>query len=275
MPVVMVSTLTERGAEVTLDALALGAVDYFPKPTSNVAEHLNEGARELIRKVKAAANAKVRPRQDQPPTPDPTDGVPFADRLIAIGSSTGGVEALLQVLSHFPRDCPPTVITQHMPAGFTASFANRLDKFCAPHVAEAVDGDVLHAGHVYLAPGAVSHLQVSGSSTWRCRLAEGAPVNGHKPSVDKLFHSVAHAAGPKGVGVILTGMGRDGASGLSAMRASGADTIGQDEATSIVYGMPRAAQELGAVARQLPLERIGAEIMRLCRQVPTFSLQEA
>jgi two-component system, chemotaxis family, protein-glutamate methylesterase/glutaminase len=275
MPVVMVSTLTERGAEVTLDALALGAVDYFPKPTSNVAAHLNESAQELIRKVKAAAHAKVRARTERPSAAKPIDDTPFENRLIAIGSSTGGVEALLEVLSHFPRHCPPTLITQHMPAGFTASFAARLDKMCAPHVAEATDGATLQAGHVYLAPGAVSHLEISGSTTWRCRLVKDDPVNGHKPSVDRLFHSVAHCAGAKAVGVILTGMGRDGAQGLAALRASGADTIGQDEATSIVYGMPRVAQEIGAVARQLPLEKIGAEIMRLCRHLPASSLQEA
>lgn len=274
MPVVMVSTLTERGAEVTLDALALGAVDYFPKPTANVAAHLNEGAQELARKVKAAAQAKVRPRPGRSVNAKPVDGAPFEDRLIAIGSSTGGVEALLEVLSHFPRHCPPTVITQHMPAGFTTSFAARLDKFCAPHVTEAVHGAVLQAGHVYLAPGAVSHLEVSGSGTWRCRLTEDDPVNGHRPSVDRLFHSVARCAGAKAVGVILTGMGRDGADGLSALRTIGADTVGQDEATSIVYGMPRVAQEIGAVARQLPLEKIGTEIMRLCRHLPTPSLQE-
>jgi two-component system chemotaxis response regulator CheB len=264
MPVVMVSTLTERGAEVTLDALAIGAVDYFAKPTNNVATHLNAAAQELIRKVKTAAGAKVRPRTEPRAAPQKPD-MAFGERLIAIGSSTGGVEALLEVLSHFPANCPPTVITQHMPAGFTASFAARLDKMCAPHVAEAVDGQLLAPGHVWLAPGAVSHLEVSGRAAWRCRLVKDEPTSGHRPSVDRLFQSVAACAGAKAVGVILTGMGRDGANGLSAMHANGAATIGQDEATAIVYGMPRVAHEIGAVQRQLPLEKIGEEILRLCR----------
>ncbi len=264
MPVVMVSTLTERGAEVTLDALAIGAVDYFPKPSGNVAASLGAAAEELVRKVKTAASAKVRARLDRQPVMHRPD-MPFAERVIAIGSSTGGVEALLEVLTHFPANCPPTLITQHMPAGFTASFAARLDKLCAPRVAEAVEGQLLEAGRVWLAPGAVSHLELCGRAAWRCRLVKDEPTSGHRPSVDRLFHSVARCAGAKAVGVILTGMGRDGASGLSAMRANGAATIGQDEATSIVYGMPRVAHEIGAVQRQLPLEKIGEEILRLCR----------
>jgi two-component system, chemotaxis family, protein-glutamate methylesterase/glutaminase len=271
MPVVMVSTLTERGAETTLDALALGAVDYFAKPTHDVASSLNEAAAELIRKVKTAATAKVRPRSAANAAA-PRPEMRFSDRLIAIGSSTGGVEALLEVLSHFPANCPPTVITQHMPAGFTASFAARLDKMCAPVVREATEGAVLQSGHVFLAPGAVSHLEIGGRAQWRCHLSHGDAVSGHRPSVDQLFHSVAAHAGARAVGVILTGMGRDGAEGLKAIRAAGADTIGQDEATSIVYGMPRVAEELGAVARQLPLEKIGPEILRLCRE---HALQEA
>ncbi|HEY0266342.1 MAG TPA: chemotaxis response regulator protein-glutamate methylesterase [Rhizomicrobium sp.] len=268
MPVVMVSTLTERGAEVTLDALAIGAVEYFPKPMDNVAANLHAAADELIRKVKTAAAAKVRARPERRPAAHKPE-MAFGDHLIAIGSSTGGVEALLEVLSHFPANCPPTVITQHMPAGFTASFAARLDKLCAPKVAEAVDGQLLAAGHVWLAPGAVSHLEVTGRAAWRCRLVRDAPTGGHRPSVDRLFQSVAASAGAKGVGVILTGMGRDGASGLSAMRTNGAATIGQDEASATVYGMPRVAMEIGAVQRQLPLEKIGEQILRLCR-VPSL-----
>ena len=264
MPVVMVSTLTARGTEVTLDALAMGAVDYFAKPVRDAARFLNDAADELIRKVKAAASAQVRPRA-APRSAPVQDTAPFAHRVIAIGASTGGVEALL---SHFPADCPPTVITQHMPAGFTASFAARLDKLCAPRVAEAAEGAVLSPGQVWLAPGGAAHLEITGRSQWRCRLIAGGATSGHRPSVDRLFHAVAACAGPRAVGAILTGMGRDGANGLSALRANGADTIGQDEATSIVYGMPRAAQECGAVMRQLPLEKIGPEILRLCR-VPT------
>ena len=267
MPVIMISTLTARGTEVTLDALALGAVDYFPKPTQNVAALLNDAASELIAKVKTAASARVRPLMRKEPTISKSlDTAPFQKKLIAIGSSTGGVEALLEVLSHFPKNCPPTVITQHMPAGFTTSFAARLDKMCEPHVAEARDGDILEPGRVYLAPGAVSHLEVTGRETWRCRLVSDELTSGHRPSVDRLFASVAQVAGAQAVGAILTGMGRDGAAGLAAMRKAGALTIGQDEATSIVYGMPRVAFETGAVCKQLPLEKIGAELIRRCRQ---------
>ena len=269
MPVVMVSTLTERGADVTLDALALGAVDYFAKPTQDVAAHLESAAHELIAKVKAAAAArpKLRAKADRPMVAAPAPGhAPFARKLIAIGASTGGVEALIEVLSHFPADCPPTLITQHMPAGFTASFARRLDKLSAPRVSEAVDGAVLEPGTVHLAPGGAAHLEVTGRTTWRCRLTPGETVSGHRPSVDRLFHTVAAAAGHDGVGVLLTGMGRDGAAGLLAMKQAGAMTLGQDEASAIVYGMPRAAFELGAVQRQLPLTKIGGTLMQLCRQ---------
>jgi len=267
MPVVMVSTLTERGAEVTLDALALGAVDYFAKPTNNVAAIMQSASRELVEKVKTAARARVRPAPaGGRVVAHPPSSIPFPKRIVAIGSSTGGVEALLEVLSHFPANCPPTVITQHMPAGFTKSFANRLDQICAPAVSEASDGTSLESGHVYLAPGGVSHLEIAGRGTWRCRLVNGDAMSGHKPSVDRLFLSVAATAGERAVGVILTGMGRDGASGLAAMRKAGAVTLGQDEATSVVYGMPRVAFETGAVTAQMPLEKIGEEIMRLCRQ---------
>ena len=270
MPVVMVSTLTERGAEVTLDALALGAVDYFPKPTHNVATILGQASDELIAKVKAAATARVRPLvSGHRPAPLPVNPMQFQNKVIGIGSSTGGVEALLEVLSHFPANCPPTVVTQHMPAGFTTSFSKRLDRICAPHVAEATDGTALESGHIYLAPGGVAHLEIVGRRNWRCALVAGEPTSGHKPSVDRLFHSMAAIAGAEAIGIILTGMGHDGAAGLGAMRTAGASTIGQDEATSVVYGMPRAAFEGGAVALQLPLEKIGDEIMRQCRKPGT------
>lgn len=267
MPVVMISTLTERGAEVTLDALALGAVDYFPKPARNVAAYLDEAALELIRKVRAAAGAKVRPAAPATSIAGPAQDTPrvFADRIIAIGASTGGVEAVLQLLSHFPANCPPTLITQHMPAGFTASFATRLDKLCAPHVSEAMDGAPLTTGQVWLAPGGVAHLEVSGRVGPRCRLVAGDPTSGHRPSVDRLFHSLARLCPHRTVGAILTGMGRDGASGLGAIRKGGGETVGQDEASCVVYGMPRAAFETGAVAHQLPLEKIGPALLDLCR----------
>lgn len=254
MPVIMVSTLTQAGAAISINALELGAFDCVGKPAFE----------DLVDKVKAAARARVRPAGERI-TPAKRQGVYRpANKLIAIGSSTGGVEALLQVLSHFPENCPPTVITQHMPASFTASFAARLDRTCAPKVAEATDGAPLVAGHVYLAPGGDAHLEVVGGMQPRCRLREGGPVSGHRPSVDVLFQSVAEVYGRRAAGVILTGMGRDGAQGLLAMRNAGAGTIGQDEASCVVYGMPKCAFEIGAVERQLPLGAIGSAVLDLC-----------
>ena len=182
---------------------------------------------------------------------------------MAIGSSTGGVEALLTIVGKLPANCAPTVITQHMPATFTGSFAERLNRTCAAQVSEARDGDPLMPGRVYLAPGGDCHLEVEGSASFRCRITAGPPVSGHRPSVDVLFNSVARTAKARGLGVILTGMGRDGAAGLLAMREAGARTLGQDEATSVVYGMPKSAFETGAVERQLPLEKIGGAIRQL------------
>jgi two-component system chemotaxis response regulator CheB len=264
MPVVMVSTLTQTGAETTLAALELGAVDFFPKPTTNLQALLEEGAPELTAKIKAAAQAKVRMPGSSTRPQAPADFEP-GNAVVAIGASTGGVEALLQVLSHFPANCPPTLITQHMPAHFTTSFAARLSRLCQPEVREAQDGDVLSPGQVFLAPGGETHLEVTGRTTLRCHLQPGAPVSGHRPSVDVLFQSMARGAGARAIGVILTGMGADGARGLLEMRRAGAHTIGQDEASAIIYGMPRAAFELGAVETQLPLEQIGPEILRLCK----------
>lgn len=268
MPVVMVSTLTEAGAEVTLDALAIGAVDFFAKPTHNVGVCLDAAGEELAAKVKAAAGARLKPYAPKPAAIPAASVTAYQDRLIAIGSSTGGVEALLEVLSHFPDNCPPTVITQHMPAGFTSSFAKRLDRVCRPAVAEAREGVTLAPGTVWLAPGGAAHLEVNGHGPWRLHLEADAPTSGHRPSVDRLFLSVAKAAGAKAIGAILTGMGRDGATGLREMRSRGGATIGQDEASCVVYGMPRVAWEIGAVAAQLPLEKIGPEILKLARQRP-------
>ena len=267
MPVVMVSSLTGRDAAATLTALELGAVDCISK-----AAFSDERAfATLIATVKAAARARIRPRPGAaapPPAPAAAAGYAPAGQVVAIGSSTGGVEALISVLTQFPANCPPTVITQHMPAAFTKSFAERLNRLCRPQVHEAVDGAPLRPGQVYLAPGGATHLEVAGGAAPRCRLRAGDPVNGHRPSVDVLFASLARAAGAAAVGVILTGMGRDGAAGLLALRQAGAATLGQDEASSLVYGMPRAAFELGAVDKQLPLDRIGAAILALTRLHP-------
>ena len=266
MPVVMVSTLTEKGANVTLDALAMGAVDYYPKPKENVAATLDRAAVELAQKVKTAARARVRARTQPVSRPAIKANGAFKPngKIVAIGSSTGGVEALMEVIAHFPENCPPTLITQHMPAHFTTTFADRLNRISGAHVAEAEDGAPLHIGQIYLAPGSDYHLAVTDANGLRCRLRRDDLVNGHRPSVDVLFESFARFVGRRAVGVLLTGMGRDGAAGLKTMHDAGAATIGQDEATCVVYGMPRAAQELGAVERQLPIEKIGGEILRLC-----------
>lgn len=262
MPVVMVSSLTQVGADVSLAALELGAVDCIGKPTAGMAA--DRAFSDLAAKVKAAARARVRPGSDRAPNHAANTNFRPDGRVVAIGSSTGGVEALISVLSAFPANCPPTVIVQHMPGTFTRSFAERLNKVCAANVAEAEEGMPLAAGHIYLAPGGESHLQVVGASQRRCRLVVEPAVNGHRPSVDVLFESVARTTGGAAVGVILTGMGRDGAQGLLSLRRAGASTIGQNEATSVVYGMPRVAFEVGAVEQQLPLERIGAEIVNQC-----------
>ncbi|MGE5477163.1 MAG: protein-glutamate methylesterase/protein-glutamine glutaminase [Bacteroidales bacterium] len=270
MPVVMVSSLTERGAEVTMKAMELGAVDIFCKPSDASAGGLQAHAKELIDKVRAAAHARVRALSDRAapanaaPRLSVTTIYKSTDRLVAIGSSTGGVEALRDIVLALPADAPPVVVTQHIPPKFSASFAERLNGMAAVRVKEAVDGERVVAGHVFIAPGD-RHLEVRRSgATLVLHTHDGPLVTGHKPSVDVLFHSVAEACGSKAVGVILTGMGRDGADGLLAMRRAGAATLGQDEASCVVYGMPKSAKENGAVERELPLSRIAEEILRLC-----------
>lgn len=253
MPVIMVSTLTQAGAAISLQALEIGAVDCVGKPDFDG----------LAEKVKAAARARVRAFTPRPAAA-PLQNYRPGSKLLAIGSSTGGVEALHTLLSSFPANCPPTVITQHMPPTFTSSFAARLDKLCAPTVQEATDGAPILPGHIYIAPGGGAHLEVLGGASPRCRLSEGPTVNGHRPSVDVLFNSVCRAYGRRAVGVIMTGMGRDGAAGLKAMRDSGASTIGQDEASCVVYGMPKVAFEMGAVERQISLNNIGRAVLDLC-----------
>lgn len=263
MPVIMVSTLTNRGAEETIRALEIGAIDCIEKPRPGN-EHNFE---ELPFKVKIAASARVRPLnrfEDKASSLELKHAVSsyVSDgRLVAIGASTGGVEALIELLSAFPENCPPTVITQHMPQSFTKTFAQRLDRLCLAKVQEASDGAKLVAGHIYLAPGGDRHLEVAPGLELRCRLKPGDRVSGHCPSVDTLFESVARHCKAKSVGVILTGMGRDGANGLLAMRKSGAKTFGQSESTCIVYGMPKAAFDAGAVEKQLPLDKLAAAII--------------
>lgn len=264
MPVVMCSTLTARGAEVTIEALRLGAVDCIAKPTGNPLEIQQDAA--LLRKmVKEAARSTVRQ------TPAPAAPVAAAqpgdqrDMVIAIGASTGGVEALFSVIGALPPDCPPVLVVQHMPAAFTHGFAARLDRDCRVTVVEAVDGTPIQPGTVYIAPGGEAHMELAGGTDGRIRLRRSDPVGGHRPSVDMLFHSVA-PLGAAAVGVILTGMGSDGAEGLRAMRDAGARTFGQSRASCVVYGMPRAAFELGGVERELSLSALPEAILGACRK---------
>lgn len=260
MPVVMVSSLTGPGCDAAVKAMAIGAIDCVAKPEPSDPHPFAD----LAEKIRTAAAVRFTSRPAPPSAAPPSRG-PGAfkcdGRIVAIGASTGGVEALSMVLAAFPAGCPPTVITQHMPPKFTTSFAQRLDRLCGSTVTEARDGDVLEPGRVYLAPGGDRHLTIVGSGRPTCRLLRADTVNGHRPSVDVLFASVAKVAGAAALGVVLTGMGRDGAQGLAAMRSAGASTIGQDEASSLIYGMPRAAFEAGAVERQLPLHAIGSAII--------------
>jgi two-component system chemotaxis response regulator CheB len=278
MPVVMVSSLTENGAEITLDALAVGAVDYLSKPKIDVAATLADYRDELIAKVKAAARARVRryegtaaeaqvaprhgvdsvlPKSARPPSFRTTD------RIIAIGASTGGTEAIKDVLVRLPADCPGVVIAQHIPKAFSTPFAKRMDRICAMTVCEAEDGQQIRPGHVYIAPGDRHLMVIRDGARYVCRLDDGSPVNRHKPSVDVLFRSVAQQAGRNAIGVLLTGMGKDGAIGLKEMRDAGAPTIAQDEATSVVWGMPGEAVRIGAANEVLPLDGVAPRVLAL------------
>jgi two-component system, chemotaxis family, protein-glutamate methylesterase/glutaminase len=278
MPVVMVSSLTEHGADVTLDALAMGAVDYLPKPKIDLAATLKDYGEQLTEKVKAAARARVRALDPQRPMPQPRPnhsadavipaGAPArhlrtTDRIIAIGASTGGTEAIKEVLMGFPPDTPGVVVTQHIPKAFSGPFAKRMDQCCQMTVYEAQDGQQILPGHVYVAPGDRHLLVIRDGARYVCRLDDGTPVNRHKPSVDVLFRSVAQNVGRNAIGLLLTGMGKDGARGLKEMREAGSPTIAQDEATSVVWGMPGEAVSIGAAEKVLPLSDIAAATMRL------------
>jgi len=285
MPVLMVSTLTEKGARVTMDALAYGAVDFVCKPKIDISHSFLEYADELREKVKTAAKARVRQYVEKPAqllrngTNGPSvkysvdEVIPGAlaprkhfrttDKLIAIGASTGGTEAIREVLEQFPLDTPGIVVAQHIPVSFSKAFAERVNQHCAIQVKEANDGDPILPGHAYIAPGNRHLMVVRDGARWRCRLSDDVPVNRHKPSVDVLFRSVANAAGPNSIGVILTGMGKDGAQGLKDMADTGAWTIAQDEASSVVWGMPGAAVEIGASKEVLPLDRISERVQNV------------
>ncbi len=262
LPVVMVSTLTTKGASETLLALELGAVDFVAKPSTDLAGGLEAFGASLREKVRAAATSDVRTRSARAPATagrlKTAAGPPGS--LIAIGASTGGVEAIRAILADMPPDCPPIVIAQHMPAGFTARFAARLDELSEIGVAEAEDRMPLEPGRAYVARGDW-HLRVERSSgQLKCRLSQDGLISGHRPSVDVLFTSVAEVVGPLAVGAILTGMGRDGATGLRLMRSRGAYTVGQSPSSALVYGMPRVAFEEGALVEQAPLEAIALKL---------------
>jgi two-component system, chemotaxis family, protein-glutamate methylesterase/glutaminase len=266
MPVVMVSSLAEHGAEVTLDALALGAVDYLPKPRIDVAATLAEYGDELVEKIKTAATASVRALDARQVSslPAPQRFAARAGvRVIGIGASTGGTEAIKEVLSGLPPDSPGIVIAQHIPKAFSTPFARRLNDCCALRVYEAEDGQQILAGHAYIAPGDRHLLLARDGTRYVCRIDNGAPVNRHKPSVDVLFRSMAQAAGRNAVAMLLTGMGKDGARGLLEVLQAGGRTLAQDEATSVVWGMPGEAVALGAAQHVVPLEQIAAAICEL------------
>jgi len=265
MPVLMVSSLTQSGSEVTLRALELGAVDFVAKPSLGIRHGMLEYATEIAEKLRAAARSRPRQaRRPSAPGPQPLKApIVSSEKLIIIGASTGGTEAIRQVLEPLPANSPAILITQHMPGGFTRSFAERLDRLCQISVKEAVDGERILPGHAYIAPGD-AHLKLARSgANYVARLDDGPPVNRHRPSVDVLFHSAATQAGRNAIGVLLTGMGKDGAAGLLEMRQAGSATVAQDEASCVVYGMPREAVALGAAAEVLPLEEVAPRLLSL------------
>ncbi|MCP1241675.1 chemotaxis-specific protein-glutamate methyltransferase CheB [Acetobacter lambici] len=266
IPVVMVSSLTAKGADTAITALQMGAFDCYPKHNVGAGEDAFAGLGRLV--VLAARSQPVSRIQRRTPTaPVARTQTTWGNSvdLVAIGSSTGGVEALEEVLSGFPQKSPPVVICQHMPPLFTASFANRLNQsMSALSIAEARDGEVLQPGMVRIAPGGDRHLVIDNSGgKYMTRLISGAPVSGHCPSVDVLFKSVAKHAGRNALGIILTGMGRDGAEGLLSMRQAGAFTIAQDKTSSVVYGMPRVAAEIGAACQVVTLRQISSAAMAI------------
>lgn len=282
MPVVMVSTLTEQGAQVTLEALELGAVDFVAKPKLDLSSAFGDYADEIITKVKTAAAVNIQALTREPsslavvPEKLTADAVltkrapgtipshlKTTDKIIAIGSSTGGTEAIKEVLTVLPLDSPGIVITQHIPAAFSGPFAERVNRLSAIEVTEAVDGVQILPGHAYIAPGD-KHLIVERSGArFLCKLNDGPPVSRHKPSVDVLFRSVAQNVGANAIGLMLTGMGDDGAQGMLEMKEAGAFNLVQDEKTSVVWGMPGSAVKIGAAELQLPLNKIAGKLLSL------------
>lgn len=262
LPVIMVSSLTQAGAKTTLQALESGAVDFVPKPHSHIYDGKDEMRDELISKIKVAAKVKVKQRVlGNTQQANTTSLAETTHKILAIAASTGGTEALKEVLMGLPRNAPGTIIVQHMPANFTGPFAERLNSLCAMEVREARNGDSITPGLVLIAPGDYHMVVRRSGARYYVEIGSGDKVSGHRPSADVLLNSVAKIAGANAIGVILTGMGGDGARGLLAMRNAGARTIGQDEASCIVYGMPKVAYELGAVEIQASLQKISSRIL--------------
>lgn len=278
MPIVMVSSLTEKGCDTTLRALELGAVDFVTKPKVDVTDGMAAVSSEIVEKVRVASRAKVSKiaastADESIATPvSTTDAlITSTHKVIAIGTSTGGTSALTQVLPKLPSNTPGIVIVIHMPAGFTDRYAKRLDGMCQLTVKEASDGDAIIPGHVLIAPGN-QHMEVHRSGArYRIKITDDEPVNQFRPSVDVLFNSCAKFVGSNALGVILTGMGNDGAAGLMEMKNAGAETLAQDEATCVVFGMPKEAIKLGAADKVLPLPKISPAIIDYARQTAVTS----
>ena len=269
MPVLMVSTLTEKGSEITLRALELGATDFVTKPKMGISQGMQQYADEITDKIRTAAKAKVSTLQSiakaSAAASEPQSAIrnPLisSEKLLIIGASTGGTEAIKSFLMQMPSDCPGILITQHMPAGFTKSFADRLDSLCRISVKEAVDGERILPGHAYIAPGDQHLLLARSGANYITRLSDSEPVNRHKPSVDVLFDSAAANAGKNAIGIILTGMGKDGAAGMLEMRNAGAYNFAQDEASCVVFGMPREAIAVGAAHEVGPLNALPSMVL--------------
>ena len=279
MPVVMVSTLTERGADVTLRALELGAIDFVAKPKIGLTDGMRQLAQDITDKIRVASRAQVRRAAPLAPpgaaAPKPVVaamGRLSTEKVIFIGASTGGTEATKELLTHLPPDSPAVVITQHMPPGFTTSYAKRLDSLCRIRVKEASDGERVLPGHAYIAPGG-HHLSVERSgANYIARVKVGEPVNRHMPSVEVLFESAARVVGPNALGIMLTGMGADGARAMRAMRDAGSYNVCQDEASCVVFGMPREAIAHGAAHEVLPLTQIAPRLIEHLRSTAGLSL---
>lgn len=267
-PVVMISTLTEEGADATLRALELGALDFIPKPKLGVTSGIREYAELIVEKIRAAAGVKVKPlvKKNRPELGNEqklsaSASLQSTEKIIAIGASTGGTEAIKDLLVQLPAAVPGIVMTQHMPPGFTRTFAERLNKTTRLHVVEAKGGERILPGHAFLAPGGHHLVVVRSGADYRVKLSDAEPVHRHRPAVDIMMESVAQIGGKNVVGVLLTGMGKDGAKGMVAIRNQGGYTLAQDEASCVVYGMPKEAVALGGVDQIVPLDRMGQVLL--------------